>query len=263
MKKKLLASLVLLAGLGSYGNAMAIVDLTTADLNLSGTAQSIGDVIRLTEAKDWATGTAFSSKSVNLSNFSAAFQYQFSDTGQWGTADGIAFVIKNADSVAGANGGGMGYMGTPNSVAVEFDTWYNTEDLYNDKSANHIAIDVNGSMKSFSELDVSPQFNGSGTWYAWVDYQNGVLTASTGQSSDKSDAVTISKAVDIPNIVGSSTGLVGFTASTGAASQNQDISAFQYSSNPAPVPEPSTYVLMGIGGVLAAARLRKSRLVQI
>jgi hypothetical protein len=261
MKKRFLASLVLLAGLGSYGNAMAVVDLTTTDLNLTGTAHTVGNVIRLTDATDWSTGTAFSTKAVNDSNFSAAFQYQFS--GGVGFADGIAFVIKNADSVTGANGGGMGYLGTPKSVAVEFDTWYNKENSDPESQSNHIGIDINGSVNSVSTLDISPRFNGSGTWYGWVDYSGGILSVSTNRTGVKPEAAMLTRAIDIPNIVGSSNALVGFTAATGTKYQNQDISAFQYSSNPAPVPEPSTYALMGIGGILVAARLRKSRLIQI
>lgn len=52
MKKKLLTSLVLLASLGSYCNAMAIVDLTTTDLHLTGNAHTVGNVIRLTDAEN-------------------------------------------------------------------------------------------------------------------------------------------------------------------------------------------------------------------
>jgi len=43
-------------------------------------------------------------------------------------------------------GGGLGYNGMPNSVAVEFDTWLNngTGDPYNDPSQSHIGVHTNG-----------------------------------------------------------------------------------------------------------------------
>ena len=269
MKKRLLASLILLVSVGSYGNAMAVVDLnytdfsTTAGLNLSGTAHTAvnsngQNVLRLTDAVNNSTGTAFSSTAVNVSNFSSAFQYQFS--GGNGSADGIAFVIKNPASVTGANGGGMGYLGTPNSFAVEFDSWYNSEYKDPTTGANHIGIDVNGSVNSIKTVDISPNFNGSGKWYAWVDYSNGILSVSTNQTGEKPGTAMLSKVVNLSETVGSSDALVGFTAATGGANQNHDILSYQQISNPAPVPEPSTYVLMGIGGLLAAARLRKSGL---
>lgn len=42
--------------------------------------------------------------------------------------DGIAFVIQEQDPRAlGAGGAGLGYTGIENSLAVEFDTFYNSE----------------------------------------------------------------------------------------------------------------------------------------
>ena len=154
----------------------------------------------------------------------------------------------------------MGYLNTPKSVAVEFDTWYNSENNDPATKANHVGIDINGSVNSVAILEVSPQFNGSGKWYAWVDYSGGILSVSTNRTGIKPGTSMLSKAIDIPNIIGSSNALVGFTAATGTKYQNQDITAFQYDGNPAPVPEPSTYALMGIGGILAAAHLRKNGL---
>jgi hypothetical protein len=59
-------------------------------------------------------------------------------------ADGVAFVIHNspkADAL-GRSGRGIGYDGIENSIAVEFDTWYNPELL--DAYENHIAVHTRG-----------------------------------------------------------------------------------------------------------------------
>ena len=43
-------------------------------------------------------------------------------------ADGVAFVLQGQSAAElGEGGAQMGYGGIPNSLAVEFDTWYNTE----------------------------------------------------------------------------------------------------------------------------------------
>jgi enamine deaminase RidA (YjgF/YER057c/UK114 family) len=60
--------------------------------------------------------------------------------------DGFAFVIQGfGGSPIGNNGGGLGYDGIPNSVAIEFDTYAN-EEWYNeiDSSSLSISIHTNG-----------------------------------------------------------------------------------------------------------------------
>jgi hypothetical protein len=57
--------------------------------------------------------------------------------------DGIAFVIQEQDPRAlGAGGAGLGYTGIQNSMAVEFDTFYNSELL--EPYENHIAVHSRG-----------------------------------------------------------------------------------------------------------------------
>jgi hypothetical protein len=57
--------------------------------------------------------------------------------------DGIAFVIQEQDPRAlGAGGAGLGYTGIVNSMAVEFDTFYNAELL--EPYENHISVQSRG-----------------------------------------------------------------------------------------------------------------------
>jgi hypothetical protein len=62
--------------------------------------------------------------------------------------DGLAFVIHNNGMAAalGAGGEHMGYGGIDNSIAIEFDTWYNAErgDIYQ----NHLAIHTMGTEQN-------------------------------------------------------------------------------------------------------------------
>jgi hypothetical protein len=268
MKKTVLASIALLTSLGLCNNAKAITVLnyedfsTTSGLVLNGTAHTTGNVLRLTDAQAWSMGSAFSTTPVNVTNFSANFKFQYTGTGhEYGSADGIVFVIKNAASGTGIDGGAMGYLGIPKSVGVEFDNWYNPE--YGDPGFlhNHIGINSNGSVNSIAIKDIYPtEFNGTGVWYAWVDYNGTTMSVSANNTGVKPATAMLSQIVNIPALVGSTNGLVGFTAATGAAMQNHDILSLNYSTNSMqPVPEPSAVMLTGIGGALVAAKLRKKR----
>jgi hypothetical protein len=68
----------------------------------------------------------------------------------------------------------MGYFGIPNSIAIEFDTWFNfvPADKAFDPNNNHIGLDVNGSVQSL--LTADPGFEmwteSSSDFYVWVDY---------------------------------------------------------------------------------------------
>jgi len=57
--------------------------------------------------------------------------------------DGFAFVVHGdptGEDAIGAPGAGVGYAGLENFIAVEFDTWYNTEDGNADLLPDHISI---------------------------------------------------------------------------------------------------------------------------
>ncbi|MGC8957663.1 MAG: lectin-like domain-containing protein [Candidatus Kapaibacteriota bacterium] len=70
-------------------------------------------------------------------------------------ADGIAFVIQNYIPYAiGTIGGGIGYDGIPNSVAIEFDTFSNDStqiENFFDPNGNHIAVQTNGQKTNSSK----------------------------------------------------------------------------------------------------------------
>ena len=65
-------------------------------------------------------------------------------------ADGFAFVIRgNGTAETGLGGPQLGYGGIQNSLAIEFDTWYNSnQDRNNDygmEGASHISVQTRGS----------------------------------------------------------------------------------------------------------------------
>jgi uncharacterized repeat protein (TIGR01451 family) len=124
-------------------------------------APGVATVLRLTpNANFWSASAWFTAPQPVSSRFSTSFQFQLSN-GSTPPADGIAFVIQNSPSgtlaldIGGTTDGcGLGFGeqmfengqgnctpgsgGIPNSVAVEFDTFQNTD--INDVSNNHVAI---------------------------------------------------------------------------------------------------------------------------
>lgn len=112
---------------------------STAGLTLNGSAVRAGSVLRLTPATGSKAGSAwFSTQQVVSNGFTTAFQFRISNPSV-PPADGIAFVIQNSSLTAlGNNDGGIGYAGITDSLAVEFDTFKNSEN--NDPDANHVAV---------------------------------------------------------------------------------------------------------------------------
>jgi len=120
---------------------------STTNLVLNGTAVKSGNVLRLNPSLQSQAGSAWYSVLQPVSNgFSTTFKFQISNASQ-PSADGVAFVIQNSNAglqALGGGGGGIGYQGIDNSVAVEFDTYANEFDPEWDGTgnapANHVAI---------------------------------------------------------------------------------------------------------------------------
>ncbi|NTV08752.1 MAG: PEP-CTERM sorting domain-containing protein [Chlorobium limicola] len=281
MKKQLLATLFMLGCFGITSQTYAVPVLNTITLDdiaptPGSSATKLPDgVLQLTDNSlsdpEYQIGSAYSTSPVGIETFNATFSFQYSGTyPAHGSADGIVFVIKNpASATSGGDGGGLGYgtittgngsyTGIPNSVGIEFDNWYNPE--VGDPSSNHIGINVNGSVVSQGTVDISPEFNGSGPWYAWVDYDGSLLSVSVNQTNLKPDSAMLSYNIgNIQSVIDSPAATVGFTGSTGWATQTQQVLSFDYNDPPRAVPEPGTVTLLGIGGALVSIWTRRKRL---
>ncbi len=155
----------------------------SSDLIMKGTASvqdsgSEAGYLRLTPAVPYVAGSAFYREALDISktrSFSAYFTMKISDTGLRG-ADGLMFIISDQAYEPGKNGGGIGYHGVRNSVAVEFDTFHNLT-LYGDKDGNHIAINANGDLSKplaitgIGELDQQGIVLDDGALrHVWIEY---------------------------------------------------------------------------------------------
>lgn len=272
-------SFALLIGGGSHAVAATITfpDFSsTSGLTFSGSATTTttpadGPVLRLVPALQSQAGSAFSSATINASNFSTVFQFRLTNPGgccdgygQFG-ADGLVFVVQNVSSSIGGGGGGLGYAGISPSVGVEFDTWFNGD--VGDVNSNHVGIDTNGSVTSLTQLPVTPNFDNGDVWTAWIDYDGTALDVRVNNTGVRPVLPTLSALVDIPTLISSPTAYVGFTAGTGFAYENHDILAWEYSDTfrqggvdvPSTVPEPGSLLLLGTGGLALAQRLTRRR----
>ena len=159
--KTLVLSIALLAGLVAMGGTTPLLAQSpsfpdfssTANLTLNpsanGAHQQDTVLLRLTDDLQSRVGTAwFNVKQPVGGGFTTTFTFQITHAGL--PADGLAFVIQNSPTDGpsygglasfGDGGGGIGYQGIPNSLAVEFDTYLNAgPGPNNDPNANHVAI---------------------------------------------------------------------------------------------------------------------------
>lgn len=267
MKKTVTLLAAALATLLSTAASAAAIQYTdfssVAGLTLNGNAAQAGNVLRVTPATWSQAGSAFSTNTVSLAanaSFSTYFQFRFTGAGGFNDglgdgADGLVFVVQTVSNSVGGAGGGIGYLGINNSVGIEFDTWKN--DPFDLGSSNHIGIDVNGSITSLVQAEVTEaDMNDGDIWNAWVDYNGStnLLEARLSRSTIRPGAAMISLTRDLAVDLGSTNAYVGFTSGTGAAFANHDVLTWtlEDSFNPiggGQVPEPTTLVL--VGGALA------------
>jgi hypothetical protein len=252
--------------LGQESSGFAFSDFAdTTGLQVSGEATQVGSVLRLTPASlDQAGGVSHLSKQPVANGFETRFQFQMTAVGGVPDcegkdgADGIAFVLQGGDGFSlGESGGGLGYAGVPNSLAVEFDTYCNDE--FADPNGNHISVQTMGALPNSASrsaslgstgASLSTNLSDGAIHTVSITYAGGALTVFVD------DLVTpvLQVPVDLQSALSLSDGQawVGLTAATGQAVENHDI--VKWSFTPTVTLPPTT---------LAAAVLPSSRSIQV
>lgn len=234
-------------------------------------------------------GSVFTSSSYGIADasrsqgqgFSAVFEFKILDragstdvgapSGAQQGGDGLAFILAAVpedtpplDSAPiGSAGEGLGYLGIGNSVAVEFDTWYNFG--RSDPSSNHYGINLNGSVTSAATANESLQFDNGAKWTAWVDYNGTTLEVRANTTGVRPTAANLSYTLDLASTLGGTSAFIGFSAATGSATGTHQLLGFAFSDTYlagglAAVPEPSTWALLILGlGAVAVAGWRRRR----
>jgi hypothetical protein len=238
----------------------------TTGLTFAGSATTTttgdGTVARITPAATSQSGAFYSTTSVTLGSnatFSTQFQFRFTNEGGIDPADGITFVLAQNPTGLGAAGGGLGYQGVPNSVAIEFDTFNNGE-VGGD---NHVGINTGGALNDLSATAVygisSCGFNTTAgcmsnghLWTANISYDGSKLNVSL---SDPAEGFTFNAinnfGINIASFLGTNNAFVGFTGGTGSGFENQDIVNWQFA-NTATIGVPGPVAGAGLPGLIAA-----------
>ncbi len=227
------------------GTAMADFDYedfaSIPNLDLVGDATVVGSRLELTPALTGRTGAAwYKAPQEVVRGFTTTFRFRIVADGPG--ADGLAFVIHNdpAQTAAiGGLGGGIGYLGLNNVVAVEFDTWDNGWAYEPLADANHVSVHY---LKTYLQYSVGytsgniPDLSDGAVHTVRIEYVPrpgpmlpGLLTV---HLDDMERPVVVAPLIleDRMTLAGGESAWVGFTAATGAEYQTHEILSWSFES---------------------------------
>jgi hypothetical protein len=234
----------------SYGNGLG-----SAGLTLNGKAVISGTRLRLTDGRAGEASSAFFNKPVNVQSFTNDFSFQLTSA----TADGFTFAIQgNSPAALGVGGGSLGYgsnkagsvPGIGKSVAVKFDLYSN-----GGEGSDSTGLYVNGASPTTPFVDLTNtgiNLHSGHTFNVHMTYDGATLVLGITDASNGTSFHT-SFPVNIPSLVGGSTGYVGFTGGSGGLTAVQDILSWTYvpsgSANPQPLQITTSSLSVGAVGV--------------
>lgn len=217
----------------NFSNASALTLVGDASI-------ASADQLRLTPALPGQEGAAWftAEQMVVGAGFETTFQFQLNVDGgpPPDGSDGFAFLIQNTvPTYLAGNGGTLGYDGLKNSLAVEFDTFQNSE--ANDPSQSHISVHTNGTgangwseSLSLGSYNTNPILDNGAVHTAKIAYTPGSMAIYLDDMTTPKFTVGVDLA-EILNL-GAGKAWVGFTAATGLGYQNHDILNWNYTVTP-------------------------------
>jgi Chitobiase/beta-hexosaminidase C-terminal domain/Bacterial lectin len=186
--------------------------------------------LQLTDGGFNEASSAWFNTPVNIQTFVNDFTFQIANP----EADGFTFTIQNTGlNALGPAGGGLGYgphlpgdpPGIGKSIAIKFDIYSNV-----DESSDSTGLYTNGASPTTPYVDlVAPGINlHSGDTFSVHMVYNGTTLTMTITDGVTNVSYTTSWTVNIPQIVGANTALVGFTGGTGGLAASQKIETWTF-----------------------------------
>jgi Legume lectin domain/Chitobiase/beta-hexosaminidase C-terminal domain/Fn3 associated len=199
-------------------------------MQFNGNAKLAGNRLQLSDTSTtFEDSSAFWNQKVNVQAFTNDFTFQITNPG----ADGFSFAIQGSSPTSlGAVGGGLGYQGVTNSVAVKFDIYDNAGE-----GTNSTGLYLNGALPTVPATTIGGGVNllSGDVMAVHMTYNGTTLTMTVTDASNPSQTFTTSWPVNIPATVGSSA-YVGFTGATGGLVSTQQILTWSYTTgNPSVV----------------------------
>jgi len=206
-------------------------------LKLVGNAEQDGDRLLLTSSRRNQRGAAWYTTKVAVdTGFQTTFRFRISRDG----GDGFAFVVQNHNySALGIHGGSLGYGGSirggrddgkgiPNSIAVEFDIWNSGSDFPDGGGKNHISVNTRGELpnsvghkSSLGSISDIRDISDGRIHTVQIVYDTETMKVFL----DNLEEPVLTVPVHLPSRLQLDDGraLVGFTAATGASSEEHEI----------------------------------------
>ncbi len=225
----------------------------TEKIAFNGSAEALESVVRVCPKLSNTIGSIYYKQPVPvICNFYTNFTFRFSegkndfDDGSPAGADGLVFIVQATDTKnIGTSGGGLGYSGISNSLAIEIDS-YNNGDEFNEDNGSHLAVMSNGKKlnssihKSKAELGYTteiPLLKADLTIYhCMIEYQYELkkLLIWLDTSGEFLHPALVVDSIDLGelfNLIGMNRAYVGFTSSTGTSVENTDLLSWSFCYN--------------------------------
>ncbi|MES2736030.1 MAG: putative Ig domain-containing protein [Verrucomicrobiota bacterium] len=207
---------------------------SNSSLQLNGSASINGGSLQLTPNGANLAGAAFLKTPVPVSggtSFSTRFVFRMNGSGDG--ADGMTFVLQNdrLDAV-GSPGGGLGYEGLIESLAIELDTYAGGSD----PNANHIGVLTSGIISPHLATYTAPfDLENGASHTLWAEYDGATNTlrvylAQGVVTTRPASPVMTTTGLDLTSLLGASA-WVGFSGATGGSTNTHEVLAWSFFSN--------------------------------
>jgi autotransporter-associated beta strand protein len=227
-----------------------------AGLTLNGTAAVTGGNLVLTNGGANEASSVFTSNPVDVTSFTSQFTFQTSGKYAYAnTGEGLTFTIQGAGPTAlGGSGAALGYgavgggsAGINQSVAIKFDLNNNSGEG-NDSTGLYTNAASPTTAGSIDLTSMGIDLHSGDIFRVNLTYVGTTLTVVINDLTTNTSSMQ-NYTINIPGVIGSSIGYVGFTGSTGSQEALQNIISWAY----APTAATSPNAPSGLGATPASA----------